>query len=185
MTDTISPSPPGTLPLKQGRWPIDAGHFSVGFTIGHLGVSKVRGRFGAVDAELVVGETLAHTAVNATVGMASLDTGNGDRDAHILSAEFLDAENRPGLSFRSLAIDGEGSEWTMDGELTIGTVTRPVRLDVEFGGLAPFYDGTVHAGFGAKGEINRQDFGITFGQADGMLGDTVELELDLEFLQPN
>jgi polyisoprenoid-binding protein YceI len=184
MTDTLSPAN-ATLPLTPGRWALDAGHVSVAFAIGHLGVSKVRGRFGDVAAELVVGESITDTAVTATVGMASLDTGNGDRDAHVLTSDFLDAEHRPDLTFRSVAIDGDGTDWTMDGELTIGGVTGPVRFDVDFGGLAPFYDGTVHAGFGAKAEINRHDFGITFGQADGMISDIVEVELDLEFLQPS
>jgi polyisoprenoid-binding protein YceI len=189
MTDTISPttgSPTtGILPLKPGRWALDVAHVNVAFSIGHLGVSKVRGRFGDVDAELVVGETLADTAVNATVGTTSLDTGNSDRDAHVLTNEFLDAENRPSLSFRSTNIAGDGDSWTMNGDLTIGNVTKPVTFDVVFGGVAPFYDGTFHAGFGAKGAINRQDFGITFGQADGLLGDIIDVELDLEFLQPN
>ena len=181
MTDTISQ----TLPLKPGRWALDAGHFNVAFGVGHLGVSTVRGRFGGVDAELVVGETLDDTSVTASVTMASLDTGNADRDAHVLTPEFLDAETRTHLTFTSTGIHGDDDKWTMDGDLTIGTVTKPVTLDVVFGGIAPFYDGTFHAGFGAKGAINRQDFGITFGQADGLLGDIVEVELDLEFLQPN
>jgi polyisoprenoid-binding protein YceI len=180
MTDTISQ----TLPLKTGRWPLDTAHVNVAFGIGHLGVSKVRGRFGGVDAELVVGETLADTSVTASVTMASLDTGNNDRDAHVLTPEFLDAESRTHLTFRSTGIQGDGDRWTMDGDLTIGEVTRPVTFDVAFGGVAPFYDGTSHAGFGATGHINRQDYGITFGQADGLLGDIVELEFDLEFLQP-
>jgi polyisoprenoid-binding protein YceI len=184
MTDTLSPTT-GTLPLKPGRWALDAAHFNIAFSIGHLGVSKVRGRFGDVDAELVVGDTLADTAVNATVGMTSLDTGNGDRDAHVLTSEFLDAENRPNLSFRSTNIEGDGDTWTMTGDLTIGDVTKPVTFDVVFGGVAPFYDGTFHAGFGARGRINRQDYNITFGEADGLLGDIVDVEFDLEFLQPN
>jgi polyisoprenoid-binding protein YceI len=181
MTDTISQ----TLPLKSGRWALDAGHFNVAFGVGHLGVSTVRGRFGGVDAELVVGETLDDTSVTASVTMASLDTGNADRDAHVLTPEFLDAATRTHMTFRSTGIHGDDDKWTMDGDLTIGDVTKPVTFDVAFGGIAPFYDGTFHAGFGAKGAINRQDFGITFGQADGLLGDIVELELDLEFLQPN
>ena len=132
MTDTISQ----TLPLTAGRWPLDTAHFNVAFGVGHLGVSKVRGRFGAVDAELVVGESLADTSVTATVTMASLDTGNNDRDAHVLTPDFLDAESRPHLTFRSTAIQGDGDSWTMDGDLTIGEVTRPVTFDVAFGGVA-------------------------------------------------
>lgn len=188
MTDTLSPNRLPTnsvIPLPAGRYPLDTAHVTVGFAIGHLGVSNVRGRFADVDAELVVGETLAETSVTATVGMASLDTGNEHRDAHVLTADFLDPERRPQLSFRSTAISGTGSDWTLDGDLTIGDVTRPVRFDVVFGGTAPFYDGTTHAGFAARGAISRKDFGFDFGEADALLGDQVSVELDLEFLQPS
>lgn len=181
MTNTVS----NTLPLAVGRWAIDTNHSSVGFAIRHLGVSKVRGRFGDVDAELVVGETLDTSAISATVGLASIDTGNVDRDAHVRSAELLDVENRPEMTFKSLGIDGDGSEWVLDGEITIGDVTRPVQFDVEFGGIESFYDGTRHAGFEATGEIRRKDFGLNFGPLSAMLGDVVKVELDLQFVEPS
>jgi polyisoprenoid-binding protein YceI len=159
-----------TLPLVPGRWALDTNHARAGFSVRHLGVSKVRGHFAAVEAELVVGETPEDSSVTATIDIGSLDTGNKDRDAHV-------------LSFRSLGISGEGTDWVLDGELTIGDVTQPVTLEVELGGTESFYDG-VHAGFEARGEIRRHDFGINFGPLDKALGNVVKLELDLEFLQP-
>lgn len=181
MTNTVS----STLPLAVGRWAIDTNHSSVAFAIRHLGVSKVRGRFADVDAELHVGETLDASTINATVGLASIDTGNTDRDAHVRSADLLDVENRPEMSFKSVGINGGGNEWVLDGELTIGDVTRPVRFDVEFGGVESFFDGTRHAGFEATGEIRRKDFGLSFGPLSAMLGDVVKIELDLQFVEPS
>ena len=90
-----------TLPLAPGRWALDAAHSSVGFTIRHLGVSKVRGRFQRFDVELVVGDDLASSALTASIDVASIDTGNADRDAHVLAADIIDVARRPTMTFRS------------------------------------------------------------------------------------
>ncbi len=179
MTTTTSASP-----LAQGTWALDTHHTSVGFTIRRLGLTKVRGRFGDVAAELVVGPTRDETSVTATVALASIDTGNADRDTHLRAAELLDVQRRPTMSYRSTQVQGEGSRWTVDGELTIGDVTGPLTLDVEFGGVDDFFDGTRHAGFEATGEIRRNDFGLGLGALGAMLGDVVTIELDLEFVEP-
>lgn len=132
-----------------------------------------------------LGASLDGCSVSATVDIASLDTGNPDRDAHVLSHELLDVARRPTMAFRSTVVRGEGEDWKLDGDLTIGDVTRPVTLDVEFGGVADFPpDGTRHAGFEARGELRRKDFGIDFGAADALLGQKVAIELDLEFIEP-
>ena len=124
------------------------------------------------------------TVVTATVAMASIDTGNAERDAHVLSPELLDVERRPTMTFRSRGVRGAGTSWALDGELTIGDVTRPLTLGVELGGVEPFFDGTRHAGFEATGELRRRDFGLGFGALGAMLGDVVEIELDLQFVEP-
>lgn len=172
------------LPLAQGTWALDTAHTSVGFTIRHLGVSKVRGRFGDVAAELVVGPTPESSSVTATIAMASIDTGNTDRDVHARSAEMLDVDKRPTMTFRSTKLAGAGQDWTVDGELTIGEITRPLTLAVELGGIEAFYDGTRHAGFEATAEIHRKDFDLGFGALGALLGDAVKIELDLEFIEP-
>ena len=114
---------------------------------------------------------------------ASIDTAHPVRDANVRGREVLDVERRPTITFRSTGIRGSGEDWTLDGDLTIGDVTKPVALDVELGGTEEFVDG-VHAGFEARGEIRRHDFGIHFGPVDKALGNAIKLELDLEFLQP-
>lgn len=185
MTDTDHTSTDhltNQLPLDPGRWTLDDAHSSVGFSIRHLGISKVRGTVAEVDATLTVGATLDETAVSATIALGSIDTGNAVRDAHVCSPELLDTERRPTLSFASTAIRGRTDMWIVDGELTIGDVTKPVVLDVELGGIETFpLDQRPHAGFEARTEIRRSEFGLLFGALDGLLGDVVKVELDLQF----
>ncbi|MFD5574285.1 YceI family protein [Streptomyces cadmiisoli] len=179
-SNTLAAAP---LPLVSGDWELDPLHSAVNFTIRHLGIAKVRGRFTDVEAGLHVGGTLDDVRVTARVALASLDTGNSDRDAHTRSADLLDVEKRPTMTFRSSHVAGTGDDWTMEGDLTIGDVTRPVRFAVEFGGVVDSpVDGRRHAGFEATGEIRRSDFGMDFGA--GFLGDVVKIQLDMQFIEP-
>ena len=184
MTNTSSATT--TLPLVPGTWTLDPLHSEVGFTIRHLGISKVRGAFRQLDAELVVGPTLAESSVTATIAISSIDTGNPDRDAHVLAPDLLDVDLRPTLTFRSTAIADEGAgAYRLDGELTIGGVSRPVTLTAELGGLQTFpMDGSTHAGFEATGELRRHDFGIHFGPLDAGLGNVIKIAIDLQFVAP-
>jgi T5SS/PEP-CTERM-associated repeat protein len=177
-----------TLPLRPGQWTLDPAHSSVSFSIRHLGVSKVRGQFRRFDVDVVVGESLEDTSLTATVDLASIDTGNADRDAHVRSPDLLDVDRRPTMTFTSRRISGAGSRWTVDGELTIGDVTRALSLRVEHGGIDTYLDGSRHAGFEATGELRRKDFGIDIalppGVSGAMLGDLVKIELDIQLVEP-
>jgi polyisoprenoid-binding protein YceI len=188
LIDNRATSPTATttaeLPLKPGSWTLDKAHTRVGFSVRHLGVAKVRGLFAEVDAQLIAGASPDDTVVSAEIVLASIDTGNADRDANLRSNDVLDVDRRPTMTFRSTSIDGSGHDWTLDGYLTIGDVTRPITLDVEYGGIADVFDGTRHAGFEARGELRRHDFGLDFGPLDALLGQVVKLELDLEFIEP-
>jgi polyisoprenoid-binding protein YceI len=184
-TDQLLPT--NDLPLNVGTWVVDPAHSSVGFAIRHLGVSKVRGRFGSFDAKVHVGDALETSRIEAVVELASVDTGNGDRDAHLRSADLLHVEHRPTMTFRSTEISGSGADWTVLGELTIGEVTAPLQLDVEFGGVEEFPGGARHAGFEARGELRRRDFGLEFSLPPGtakLLGDVVKIELDVQLVEP-
>jgi polyisoprenoid-binding protein YceI len=176
------------LPLTPGSWALDTNHSSVGFAIRHLGVSKVRGRFGRFDVQLHVGETLDDSSLSATIDLASLDTGNGDRDAHVLSPDLLDVARRPTMTFRSTHITGSGNDWAVAGDVTIGDVTQPLALAVDFGGIEAFPGGPRHAGFEATGELRRKAFGIDIAMPPGvsgaLLGDVVKFELDIQLLEP-
>jgi polyisoprenoid-binding protein YceI len=168
--------------LTAGTWALDTAHSAANFAIRHLGIALVRGRFVEFGAELVVGTGAEDFAVSASIPLAAIDTGNSARDEHLHA--LLDVANRPTLAYRSTGLTGEGSSWTVAGELTIGEVTKPVPLNVTLGGVAPFFDGTTHAGFTATATISRADFGLDFGQADAMVGDQVDIELNLECIEP-
>jgi len=173
------------LPLKAGRWDLDLAHSSVGFSIRHLGIAKVRGRFTEFEADIVIGDTVDSSSVRARVDLASVHTDNNDRDTHIRSSEILDVASRPTMSFTSTVISGEGDHWVIDGTLAIGDDARPFRLDVELGGIADFpLGGPRHAGVTATGELRRSDFGIASIFPSPVLGAVVYIELDLELLEP-
>jgi polyisoprenoid-binding protein YceI len=181
MTTTTSTA----RPLAPGRWTLDPAHSSVGFTVRHLGVSKVRGRFAAFDADVVVGEDLAGTSVTATIDLASVDTGNADRDAHLLQPDMFDVAARPTLGFRSTAVVEDGDGWRVEGELTLGGSTQPVVLAVELGGVEVHPgDGRRHAGFEATAEVRRAELGVAPGLPSAMLGNVVKVELDLQLVEP-
>lgn len=173
------------LPLVPGPWALDRNHANIAFAVRHLGVAKVRGRFTDFEVDVTIGETLADTSVRATINVASLDTANSDRDADVLSEDILDAAQRPTIDFRSTSIAGDGDEWTVVGDATIGGISKPLTLKVELGGLQELPGGGArHAGFEASGELRRSDYGIAPNIPSAMLGDVIKFELDLELLEP-
>ena len=188
MTTSTSPTTTSVLPLAPGRWDLDKNHSTVGFSIRHLGVSKVRGRFSDFTAEVVVGTDLASTSVTAEIDLASIDTGNPDRDAHVRASDMLDVANRPTMSFRSTRITQSRDRYALEGELTIGGITQPITLDVEFGGIETFPGGPRHAGFEATGQLRRSDYGLDLSLPPGvggvLLADVVKIELDIQLIEP-
>jgi polyisoprenoid-binding protein YceI len=179
-----------TLPLKSGAWALDPAHSGVYFKVRHLGLTNVRGGFNTFDATLNVGDDLDGTTFTATIDITSVDTNQPDRDAHLKSTDFFSADEHPTMTFESTSIKdaGEG-EYEADGELTINGITQPVHLEVEFGGHEVFpVDGKVRAGFVATAQIMREDFGIDFNMPLGMdklaLGKKIDIEIDVEFVEP-
>lgn len=172
--------------LPKGTWAMDPAHSSVEFTIRHLGLTKVRGRFNDVTATLVVGDNLAYSSVTAEIRLASVDTNNADRDAHLASTDFFGVEKNPLLSFVSTTLRGSGTHYTMVGDLTINGITRSVELDVEFYGLVKDPDGQHKAGFSASTTLSRKDYGIAFNaplEAGGvLLSDSVAVEIEMQFV---
>ncbi len=177
------------LPLATGTWQVDAAHSSVEFVVRHLGLSKVRGRFNQFDANLDVGADLASSTLAATVDLASVDTNNPDRDAHLRSTDFFDVEQHPTLQFASERIVADGDDYAVDGTMTLNGVARPVRLDVEFNGTEVYpMDSKTHAGFSASTTISRSDYGVEFDVPVGVdrmaIGDKVKVELEIQLVQP-
>jgi polyisoprenoid-binding protein YceI len=161
-TTTTTALPAGLTP---GTYVVDASHSEVGFTARHAMVTKVRGRFSDVEGTLVLGEDAASSRATATIRTASIDTGSADRDAHLRSADFFDADAFPEITFATTGVRADGEDYLVDGELTIKGVTRPVTLEVEFGGVATDPFGNVRAGFSGTTTVNRKDFGLTWNAA--------------------
>lgn len=173
-----------TLP-NPGTFAIDTTHARAGFVARHLMVSKVRGGFSGVTGEITVAEDPTASSVTATIDTASIDTGTPDRDAHLRSADFLDVEKYPALTFRSKRVtDVEGGSFTLVGDLTIKDVTREVELQVDYEGVVVNPWGKEVIGFTARAEIDREDFGMTWNVAletGGVLvGKKVTIEIEAE-----
>ena len=172
--------------MTTNKWNIDAAHSGINFSIRHLVVSKVRGRFAKYTGTLELDtQDLTRSKLEATIETASIDTGVGQRDDHLRSADFFDAATYPELRFVGKRIEKvSGNEYRVHGDLTIRDTTREVTLDVEYGGQAKDPWGNERVAFAAKTSINRKDFGLNWNQAleaGGVLvGEKVDIELELE-----
>ena len=177
-----------TSPLTAGTWNLDASHSEVGFSVRHAGISKVRGSFTEFDATLTIGESLADSSVEATVQIASVSTKDANRDGHLKSADFFDAEQFPTMTFKSTGTKGDADEFVLIGDLTIRGVTKQVELETELGGQAVDAFGATRVGFSASTTISRKEFGITWNaalEAGGVLvSDKVKIEIDASFVLP-
>jgi polyisoprenoid-binding protein YceI len=181
-TSTLAPTDiPGYTP---GTWTIDPVHSEVGFTVRHMMVSKVRGKFTSFSGEIVTGTDPQDSSVTADIELSSITTGNEQRDGHIRSADFFEVEKYPVMSYRSTGIRRQGSDYVLDGKLTLKGVTRDVPLTLELNGFGPDAYGGTRAGFSATAEISRGDFGVNWNAAiEGggvVVSDKVTIQLEIE-----
>ena len=182
MTITTSET---TIPgYTSGTWTIDPVHSEVGFTVRHMMVSKVRGKFTGFSGQVVTGSDPLDSSVTAEIDLSSIDTGNADRDNHIRSADFFEVDTHKTMTYRSTGVRVDGDDYVLDGELTLKGVTKPVSLRLELGGFGPDAFGGTRAGFTATGEIKRSDFGVDFNavmETGGVVvSDKVNLSLEIE-----
>ena len=172
-----------TPEIPAGTWTIDPSHSEVGFSVRHLMVSKVRGRFNSFAGELVTADNPLDSTVSATIDLGSVVTGDENRDAHLRGTDFFDVETHPVMSYRSTGLRPDGDAYVLDGELTLHGVTRSVPLKLEVNGFIVSPMGT-RVGFSASGELSRKDFGIEFNmplEGGGVVvGDKVALNLEVE-----
>jgi len=171
-----------------GTYQLDAAHKRVGFVVRHLMVSKVRGNFAEADATITIAEDPLQSSVVATITTASVQTGTVDRDNHLRTGDFFEAEKYPHMTFRSTGIKSHaGAEFVLDGELTIKDVTKPVELVVEFEGATTSPYGQAVFGFSATTEIDREDWGLTYNMAlesgGVMIGKKVKIEIEGEAIR--
>jgi len=168
-----------------GTWQIDPVHSEVSFTVKHMMVSKVRGAFRTFSGTIVTAENPAESTVTAEVDLASIDTRNDSRDAHVKSADFFDVENHPTMTFRSTGIEHRGDDaYALTGDLTLKGNTRPVVLDLELNGFTDDPYGGRRVGFSASTTISRNDFGVDIAMPmDGggvVVSDKVNIHLEVE-----
>ena len=169
--------------MTTNNWNIDTVHSGINFSVRHMVVSKVRGRFAKFSGELAIDDDdLTRSSVNVTIDAASIDTGNAQRDGHLRSADFFDAEAFPELRFRSTGIEKRGDDrYAVVGQLTIRDVTREVSLDVEYGGRARDPWGNERLGLEGKATVNRKDWGVNWNAALEAGGVLVSEKVTLEF----
>lgn len=172
-----------SVDLPSGTWNIDPSHSAVEFSVRHL-VGKVRGQFKSFSGTIEIGEDPLSSKVEASIDLASVDTGDEKRDAHLRSPEFFDVENNPTMSFRSTEVRANGDGYTVVGDLSLKGVTRSVELDLEFNGISPDPWGGLRAGYTATTELSRKEFGLEWNmalEAGGfMVGDKVKVTLEIE-----
>jgi polyisoprenoid-binding protein YceI len=171
-----------------GTYLLDAAHKRVGFVARHLMVSKVRGQFSEATATITIDDDPLKTSVTASIVAASVTTGQADRDNHLRTGDFFEAEKYPTIDFKSTGIKShDGNEFVLDGELTIKGVTKPVELVVEFEGATTSPYGQQVFGFEAKTEIDREDWGLTWNVAlesgGVMIGKKIKIEIEGEAIR--
>ncbi len=176
----------GLAQAQTSTWKIDPAHSEADFSVRHMGISNVHGRFGGVTGTLTLDEKdLAKSTVSAAIDTTTVDTGVTQRDNHLKSPDFFDVAKYPTMTFVSKKITEEGGKKTLTGDLTLHGVTKSVSLDLE-GPSKEQTDmqGKVRRAFSATTKIHRQDFGLSWGgmlkSGDAMVGDDVAVELDVE-----
>jgi polyisoprenoid-binding protein YceI len=174
----------------MATWSIDAAHSSVQFKVKHLMISTVTGTFGNFEGQVVPTNdaNFAGADVSFSLAVGSIATGQDQRDLHLKSPEFFDAEAFPNITFQSTAFEANADQsYTLKGNLTIKNQTKPVVLKAEYGGIMTDFYGNTKAGFDVKGKINRQDFGLTWSavtEAGGVVvSDDVNLLMEIQLVK--
>ncbi len=177
--------------MAPKTWQIDRAHSDIFFTVRHMVISKVRGRFQKWDGTLQYDEeNPGNSKVDITIDAASIDTNEPKRDAHLRSADFLNAEQHPTLTFKSTRVEPKGKDkFLVHGDLTIRNITKPVAIDVEHLGKAKDPWGQQKVLFSGKVSIQREEFGATWNQAleaGGVLvGKNVDIDIEIQAIAPS
>ncbi|RZU22079.1 YceI family protein [Streptomyces sp. BK239] len=172
-----------------GPWTVDPAHSTVGAVAQHLGISSVRGRFTDFSARVEISpHDVTESRVEAVIRAASIDTGNSMRDTHLRSADFLDVETYPEITYRSTGLTAAGPDrWTVHGDLTLRGIARPVDLDLAYLGTGADPWGGTRAAFRATADLDREDFAMNYNQilqaGIAAIGTTLKVELDVQAVQ--
>src|SRR5215210_70082 len=181
MTSTFD-APTTAIDDISGEYTLDVSHSRLGFVARHAMVTKVRGQFGAFTGTATINEvTPADSKVELSIDVTSVETGSADRDGHLKSGDFFDAETYPAITFTSTDVTRNGSDWTIAGDLTIKDATLPVTIEFEQTGSAVDPFGNTRVGFEGETTINRKDWGLTWNAALETGGVLVSEKIKLEF----
>jgi polyisoprenoid-binding protein YceI len=178
----------GRVLPEPGTFVADGVHSMIGFSVRHMMIAKVRGRFTQFTGTLVVADDPLQSTLEVDVDLASIDTRDEQRDGHLQSADFFDVEKYPTMTYRSTGITLLGEDTIqVHGDLDLHGVTRPLALEAVYEGVGTDPWGGHRVGFSAIGELNREDYGLTWNQSletGGVLvGKQVRLELEVEFVR--
>jgi polyisoprenoid-binding protein YceI len=167
-----------------GTWKLDPTHSAVTFSVRHLAISKVRGAFESFDVTVVTAEDPTQSTIEASIDMASVNTNQVDRDNHLKTGDFFLIEEYPTMNFVSTSIAADGEDLTIEGNLTLRGVTKPITLKGEFGGIVVDGYGQTKAAASVSTKINRTEFGVNWNaalEAGGFtLGDVVSIDLEIQ-----
>ena len=170
-----------------GSWAIDPGHAEVAFIGRHFMLTKIRGRFTGVQGAVTIAEDPDQSRVEVTIDMASVDSGDQTRDGHLRSADHFDVDHHPTATFRSTSVRWSGTHGTVHGQLTIRGATRPVTLDVEYLGHVRDPWGNDKAVFSAAGQLDREDWALTWNallETGGLVvSKDIRLEIEVETIR--
>jgi len=174
--------------MATTKWTLDPTHSELQFKVKHLMITTVTGGLNSFSAELTSeGDEFTNATISFSGELGSLDTGNADRDAHLKSGDFFDAEQFPTMEFTSTSMEKDGDDYLVKGDLTVKGVTKPVKLTAEFGGIATDPWGNTKAGFTLSAKINRTDFGLTWNAAletgGVMVSEEVRILGELQFVK--
>lgn len=180
-TSTIATS---TIAIPTGTWTVDPAHSKVGFAVKHMGIATVRGEFTEFEGSLEIGDDLSEAKARGTVKTASVDTNESQRDAHLRSGDFFEAETHPELTFESKRIEAIDDEtYRIVGDLTLHGVRNELVLNAEVNGVDTDPYGNEKVGLEVTGQLSRGDYGMKFNQVLGsgnmLVADKIKLTLDI------
>lgn len=183
---TLQVAPQANLP-EPGDWEIDPTHSRVGFTVAHIGLARIHGRFNGFAGAVRIAERMERSAMHVVIDAASIDTGVQMRDDHLRSSDFLDVGRHPTIEFYSERfVHKGGSRWSVTGALTLHGVSRTVALDTQYLGLGSGLEGEPRCACRASTELHREDFTLTWqtllAKGIAAVGSSITIELDVQIV---
>ena len=174
--------------MATTKWEIDPTHSEIGFKVKHMMFTNVSGTFGTYDATITTeDDNFENAAIEFSAAINSITTNNTDRDNHLKSGDFFDAENHPKLTFKAASFTKDGDDYELTGDLSLRGVTKSVKLSAEFSGLMKDPWGNIKAGLNISGKINRKDWGLNWNSAletGGVLvSEEVKLNIELQLIK--